>query len=135
MHKWTLWCKRTSKIHSLLSLNIFYSEIMTLPQLAFYENLHRAVIGPSATLTGRWRTDIDLRWMLTGSIQITTYKILGLERKQIAYEVPKKKYAIIRRKSWKKCHETELLFRTTIHIRWRAQVYNTRMSRMKTAQV
>ena len=35
-------------------------------QLAFYENLHRAVIGPSATLTGRWRPDIDLRRMLTG---------------------------------------------------------------------
>ena len=36
-------------------------------QLAFYVNLHRAVIGPSATLTGRWRPDIDLRRMLTGS--------------------------------------------------------------------
>ena len=35
-------------------------------QLAFYVNLHRAVIGPSATLTGRWRPDIDLRKMLTG---------------------------------------------------------------------
>ena len=35
-------------------------------QLAFYVNLHRAVIGPSATLTGRWRPDIDLRRMLTG---------------------------------------------------------------------
>ena len=38
-------------------------------QLAFYVNLHRAVIGPSATLTGRWRPDIDLRRMLTGIIQ------------------------------------------------------------------
>ena len=37
------------------------------PQLAFYVNLHRAVIGLSATLTGRWRPDIDLRRMLTGS--------------------------------------------------------------------
>ena len=37
-------------------------------QLAFYVNLHRAVIGPSATLTGRWRPDIDLRRMLTGFI-------------------------------------------------------------------
>ena len=35
-------------------------------QLAFYVNLHRAVIGPSATLTGRWRPDIDLRRILTG---------------------------------------------------------------------
>ena len=35
-------------------------------QLAFYVNLHRAVIGPSATLTGRWRPDIDLCRMLTG---------------------------------------------------------------------
>ena len=38
-------------------------------QLAFYVNLHRAVIGPSATLTGRWRPDIDLCRMLTGIIQ------------------------------------------------------------------
>ena len=37
-------------------------------QLAFYVNLHRAVIGPSATLTGRWRPDIDLRRMLTGTV-------------------------------------------------------------------
>ena len=37
-------------------------------QLAFYVNLHRAVISPSATLTGRWRPDIDLRRMLTGII-------------------------------------------------------------------
>ena len=35
-------------------------------QLAFYVNLHRAVIGPSTTLTGRCRPDIDLRRMLTG---------------------------------------------------------------------
>ena len=40
------------------------------PQLAFYVNLHRAVIGPSATLTGRWRPDIDLRRMLTGSFSL-----------------------------------------------------------------
>ena len=39
-----------------------------LTQLAFYVNLHRAVIGPSATLTGRWRPDIDLRRMLTGLV-------------------------------------------------------------------
>ena len=38
----------------------------SISQLAFYVNLHRAVIGPSATLTGRWRPDIDLRRMLTG---------------------------------------------------------------------
>ena len=37
-----------------------------ISQLAFYVNLHRAVIGPSATLTGRWRPDVDLRRMLTG---------------------------------------------------------------------
>ena len=39
-----------------------------ISQLAFYVNLHRAVIGPSATLTGRWRPNIDLRRMLTGKI-------------------------------------------------------------------
>ena len=38
-------------------------------QLAFYVNLHRAVIGPSATMTGRWRPDIDLRRMLTGKME------------------------------------------------------------------
>ena len=40
-----------------------------ISQLAFYVNLHRAVIGPSATLTGRWRPNIDLRRMLTGKIR------------------------------------------------------------------
>ena len=45
-------------------------------QLAFYVNLHRAVIGPSATLTGRWRPDIDLRRMLTG---ITSYANMAEE--------------------------------------------------------
>ena len=42
--------------------------IVLASQLAFYVNLHRAVIGPSATLTGRWRPDIDLRRMLTGLV-------------------------------------------------------------------
>ena len=42
-------------------------------QLVFYVNLHRAVIGPSATLTGRWRSDIDLRRMLTGKPSVVTY--------------------------------------------------------------
>ena len=37
-----------------------------LSQLAFYVIRHRAVIGQSATLMGRWRPDIDLRRMLTG---------------------------------------------------------------------
>ena len=41
-----------------------------IPQLAFFVNLHRAVIGPSATLTGRCRPDIDLRRMLTGSTNV-----------------------------------------------------------------
>ena len=41
-------------------------DVFSTTQLAFYVNLHRAVIGPSATLTGRWRPDIDLRRMLTG---------------------------------------------------------------------
>ena len=50
-----------------------YSYIHT--QLAFYVNLHRAVIGPTATLTGRWRPDIDLRRMLTGYFSGTSYKV------------------------------------------------------------
>ena len=50
------------------SLFLILSQNLTClsSQLAFYVNLHRAVIGPSATLTGRWRPDIDLRRMLTG---------------------------------------------------------------------
>ena len=40
--------------------------VIVITQLAFYVNLHRAVIGPLATLTGRSRPDIDLRRMLTG---------------------------------------------------------------------
>ena len=46
----------------------------SLTQLAFYVNLHRAVIGPSATLTGRWRPDVDLRRMLTGLCSMLTKK-------------------------------------------------------------
>ena len=42
-------------------------------QLAFYVNLYRAVIGPSATLTGRWRPDIDLRRMLTGLVPTNSH--------------------------------------------------------------
>ena len=44
---------------------LYYLNNFLISQLAFYVNLHRAVIGPSATLTGRWRPDIDLRRMLT----------------------------------------------------------------------
>ena len=47
-----------------------FTEIKESTQLAFYVNLYRAVIGPSATLTGRWRPDIDLRRMLTGKANI-----------------------------------------------------------------
>ena len=54
---------------SLRRRNDIYSTLYDcLTQLAFYVNLHRAVIGPSATLTGRWRPDIDLRRMLTGLV-------------------------------------------------------------------
>ena len=53
-------------------------------QLAFYVNLYRAVIGPSATLTGRWRPDIDLRRMLTGLVIIagSTKKALPTWRRK-----------------------------------------------------
>ena len=47
--------------------------------LAFYVNLHRAVIGPSATLTGRWRPDIDLRRMLTVFMYFAMLINTGLE--------------------------------------------------------
>ena len=51
-------------------------------QLAFYVNLNRAVIGPSATLTGRWRPDIDLCRLLTG---YTTVRFVSLLR---VYRLP-----------------------------------------------
>ena len=51
---------------SMRKMCVFTSFCTRATQLAFYVNLHRAVIGPSATLTGRWRPDIDLRRMLTG---------------------------------------------------------------------
>ena len=45
------------------------SQNLVVPQSAFSVNLYRAVIGPSATLTGRWRPDIDLRRKLAGSLK------------------------------------------------------------------
>ena len=41
--------------HNCLSIYSAVSDgsLNDTPQLAFYVNLHRAVIGPSATLTGR----------------------------------------------------------------------------------
>ena len=56
-----------STLYWLLA-DLFWFLGLLLSQLAFYVNLHRAVIGPSATLTGRWRPDIDLRRMLTGRL-------------------------------------------------------------------
>ena len=56
--------------------------LLVLTQLAFYVNLHRTVIGPSATLTGRWRPDIDLRRMLIGYICL--YQILSKYFKPLA---------------------------------------------------
>ena len=61
--------KNKKKQHMLWVLIRISKIIINVTQLAFYVNLHRAVIGPSATLTGRWRPDIDLRWMLTGKIE------------------------------------------------------------------
>ena len=58
------WSVYNQTFYCLFPDDIRFSEVPT--QLAFYVNLHRAVIGPSATLTGRWRPDIDLRRMLTG---------------------------------------------------------------------
>ena len=56
------WCLRGSKLYRC----VFVMESLGPSKLAFYVNLHRVIIGPSATLTGRWRPDIDLRRMLTG---------------------------------------------------------------------
>ena len=43
---------------------------------AFYVNLYRAVIGPSATLMGRWRPDVDLRRMLAGCCTVMGWILL-----------------------------------------------------------
>ena len=45
--------------HQILHENIGMSKV-SATQLAFFINLQRAVIGPSATLTGRYRPAIDL---------------------------------------------------------------------------
>ena len=69
--------------HEIISTDILFcffnqwkSIQLEASQLAFYVNLHRAVIGPSATLTGRWRPDIDLRRMLTGLMLFTKHIFL-----------------------------------------------------------
>ena len=59
IHFWRL-CKRTAMTG--IRLRIYTT------QLAFFINLQRAVIGPSATLTGRWRPAVDLYRMLTGKL-------------------------------------------------------------------
>ena len=51
---------------------LFLFKNIDCAQLAFYVNLHRAVTGPSATLTGRWPPDIDLCRMLTGWVLVRT---------------------------------------------------------------
>ena len=56
------------------------------PQIAFYVKLHRAVIGPSATLTGRRRSDIDLRRMLTGSSVLNSLLIGGIPDKCMGHQ-------------------------------------------------
>ena len=45
--------KEGSKVINRDWINYHYIYVVPNPQLAFYVNLHRAVIGPSATLTGR----------------------------------------------------------------------------------
>ena len=56
-------CDSSEYLHDMV-----YKSRIWLSQLAFYVNLHWAIIGPSATLTGGWRPDIDLRRMLTGFV-------------------------------------------------------------------
>ena len=72
----SLWMALQMRQH--VSTGFWYATFAYISQLAFYVNLHRAVIGPSATLTGRWRPDIDLRRMLTGlklSVEQTHIKV------------------------------------------------------------
>ena len=64
LHKLDFYAVRNSTLHCT-GLNPSWATA----QSAFYVNLYRAVIGPSATLTGRWRPDIDLRRMLAGRKQ------------------------------------------------------------------
>ena len=60
--------KSVEKINETLICTVeIESEKVTLEaQLAFFINVQRAVIGPSATLMGRPRLAIDLCRMLTG---------------------------------------------------------------------
>ena len=65
--------------------NVQWLRWRVLSQLAFYVNLHRTVIGPSATLSGRWRPDIDLRRMLTGFTVITEKVVVQILFDCMAY--------------------------------------------------
>ena len=65
-------------LHCSQHLQLLSLFVLLSAQLAFYVNLHRAVIGPSATLTGRWRPDIDLRRMLTGCLSWRLWSSLDL---------------------------------------------------------
>ena len=66
-------------------------------QLAFYVNLYRAVIGPSATLTGRWRPDIDLRRMLTGYEPDESEYSYSLIRTLVSLNVGKRSFSQYKR--------------------------------------
>ena len=74
-------------LHSTWRVNHVTIYTMTT-QLAFYVNLHRAVIGPSATLMGRWRPDIDLRRMLAeyqaGTWRSYNVALMSMQRHDIA---------------------------------------------------
>ena len=67
----TCWARICPLFKGRHNSNVNY---LLITQLAFYANLHRTVISPSATLTGRWRPDIDLRRMLTGNTRKCQYK-------------------------------------------------------------
>ena len=84
----------------MVSVYYLEKEIMDLDEIsnmkrhsqqAFYVNLHRAVIGPSATLTGRWRPDIDLRRMLTGLTISCLGLLIGILRRFSIVIVPSKR--------------------------------------------
>ena len=85
VYKHELWLFPCTKILTQMNNSYLFightclSKWLGISQLAFYVNLHRAVIGPSATLTGRWRPDIDLRRMLTGITRTSPASVAQLD--------------------------------------------------------
>ena len=84
MHVCTVWsgsmlpANRISGYCWIYQQKAFTAVCIWHTQPAFYINLQQAVIGPSATLTGRWQPAIDLCRMLPGYRPFLTLCMIGM---------------------------------------------------------